>query len=493
MERPSGRDDPRVAVADAATDRSPWVARSVVLFVCLVLVMSFVAVAVGDTATATGGTAAVTLQSDDAPAETWNRTYGGPERETPRALVRTDDGGYLVVGSTRSFGASGTDGWALKVGPNGSEEWNHTYRRHPSGNETLRAADQRDAGGYVLAGDVTSERTVADDAWAVRIDADGSEVWNRTYAWNRSARVEESERFYAVNTTAVDGAAFAGRQHRNALLMTVHRNGTERWNRSYGTDAATEARAMTRTFGDDFVLAGRQNGAWMARTEPDGELLWTRNHSTDRNASAADIIRYDRGFLLTGQARAGTDTDRVAAWVLITDDEGDQRWQVSHGGHRNETAFAAVEYDEGLAVGGSTQSFSANQWGGWLVGTGPRGDERWNRTLGSDALATGGDLVRTQDGGLLLVGERWSGRDGRWDAWLVTVGGTAPAPPTPTPTATPMTTPTPTDTPTPTATPTPPPTATATPTGGDVPGFGLGGALVAVLVALAVRLGRRHR
>ncbi len=45
----------------------------------------------------------------------FNKTYGGPGVENGYAILQTSDGGYLLTGSTNSFGSGGNDVWMVRV------------------------------------------------------------------------------------------------------------------------------------------------------------------------------------------------------------------------------------------------------------------------------------------------------------------------------------------------------------------------------------------
>jgi hypothetical protein len=53
----------------------------------------------------------------------WTKTIGGPAGEEGNSLIQTSDGGYVIVGHTRSFGEGGADvyvsSWMLRVTSNG--------------------------------------------------------------------------------------------------------------------------------------------------------------------------------------------------------------------------------------------------------------------------------------------------------------------------------------------------------------------------------------
>jgi hypothetical protein len=49
----------------------------------------------------------------------WNMTYGGTGLDNAYAVLEDSDGGYLLTGTTASFGAGGTDVWLVKVDGSG--------------------------------------------------------------------------------------------------------------------------------------------------------------------------------------------------------------------------------------------------------------------------------------------------------------------------------------------------------------------------------------
>lgn len=58
---------------------------------------------------------------------TWARTYGGLENDRANCIVETSEYGYLIAGTTASFGAGIDDMWVVKLDELGNMLWSRTY------------------------------------------------------------------------------------------------------------------------------------------------------------------------------------------------------------------------------------------------------------------------------------------------------------------------------------------------------------------------------
>jgi hypothetical protein len=65
------------------------------------------------------------LESDGKVA--WQKRYGGVYDDWAESIQQISDGGYIVAGTTRSFGAGTADAWVLRLGPDGTVVWQNTY------------------------------------------------------------------------------------------------------------------------------------------------------------------------------------------------------------------------------------------------------------------------------------------------------------------------------------------------------------------------------
>jgi len=119
------------------------------------------------------------VKTDSSGNMEWTQTYGGPNNEYGFCLVQTSDGGYAMAGCTYSFGAGSHDSWLVKTDAFGNMEWNQTYGGTDADGTTslIQTAD----GGYILAGSTKSFGAGDFDWWLIKTDGAGNMQWNQTY------------------------------------------------------------------------------------------------------------------------------------------------------------------------------------------------------------------------------------------------------------------------------------------------------------------------
>ncbi|UCD87409.1 MAG: PKD domain-containing protein, partial [Desulfobacterales bacterium] len=110
----------------------------------------------------------------------WQKTYGGTGDEEARGVQEAVDGGYIVVGSTSSFGGGNKDVWLLKLNTDGSVAWEKTYGGidDDGGLDVQLTTD----GEYIIAGPTESfgdGQVGLADMWVLRLDQTG-EIYDCT-------------------------------------------------------------------------------------------------------------------------------------------------------------------------------------------------------------------------------------------------------------------------------------------------------------------------
>jgi len=114
----------------------------------------------------------------------WQKTYGGSRSDSASSIQQTNDGGYIVAGKTESFGAGYNDIWVLKLSSAGDIDWQKT-RGGTSYDEAL-SIQQTSDGGYIVAGSTDSFGAGSSDVWILKLTSSGDIGWQKTYGGSGS-------------------------------------------------------------------------------------------------------------------------------------------------------------------------------------------------------------------------------------------------------------------------------------------------------------------
>ena len=98
----------------------------------------------------------------------WTRTFGGINSDYGRSIQQVSNDGYILAGSTASFGNGSYDVWLIKTDSQGNEEWNKTmgesdfYRGY--------SVQQTTDSGYIITGWTKSFGNGNNDAWLIKVE-----------------------------------------------------------------------------------------------------------------------------------------------------------------------------------------------------------------------------------------------------------------------------------------------------------------------------------
>jgi hypothetical protein len=262
------------------------------------------------------------IKTDYLGHELWNRTFGGNEYDYGQKVLLAEDGGYLLLGYTASFNIRhDPDIWVVKTDAYGHELWNKTY----GGKETEHAYDIiHTDGGYLISGITYSYTTNGGwDTWLIKIDEHGHELWNKTYGWSNfeiSAYVLEIEDGYMVaGKTESTTCGFS-----DAYLIKIDKNGTEIWSKVYGMGDEGFS-SITKT-DDGYILAGSTGSlsrlsvgnfdAWLLKVDEAGNEVWNKTFGGRKRDIANAVIEVGGAYFIAGETEPVGEARKYDVWVI---------------------------------------------------------------------------------------------------------------------------------------------------------------------------------
>ncbi|KAF5040151.1 hypothetical protein DSECCO2_536430 [anaerobic digester metagenome] len=110
---------------------------------------------------------------------TFQRHYGGTGDEYGSTCIQTSDGGYIVTGSTDSYGLGGWDIYLIKTDEYGDTIWTKAYGG--AGYDVSTDIIATNDGNYVICGITDSYGYGNNDVYLIKIDQNGDTLWTKTY------------------------------------------------------------------------------------------------------------------------------------------------------------------------------------------------------------------------------------------------------------------------------------------------------------------------
>lgn len=109
----------------------------------------------------------------------WTGTFGGSGDDALTCIQTASDGAYILAGYTSSFGAGMADGWLIKLDVSGDTLWTRTFGG--AGNDYIYSVWQTSDGGYILGGSTESFGAINGNVYVIKTDSTGDMLWYWNY------------------------------------------------------------------------------------------------------------------------------------------------------------------------------------------------------------------------------------------------------------------------------------------------------------------------
>ena len=410
-----------------------------------------------------------------APAILWDRSFGGSDFENMTGALRTPDGGYLLSGPSGS-GASGNKTlaqpgfWVVKLTADGNKAWERIHNFGTGNQPTLLrlTAD----GGYVLGG--TSGSTALPNYWIAKLDAAGNQQWARSLGGSGTDHLSEVQQtadggflLGGFSNSGISGdKTSACRGEYDYWVVRLNANGTTLWDRTLGGTEYDESTCLSPTPDGGCVVGGFSVSGisgdkseairgsvdyWVVKLDATGRPQWDRTYGGDITDILTNVLPTpDGGYVLGGFSGSNRSGDRSQPcrggddfWVVKLNSLGQKEWDSSFGSNgQDDLRTMSLTPDGGYLLSGessSSASFEKSQpsrgfFDYWVVKTDGRGRLQWERTLGTPEGDQASGVLQAPDGTYFVAGtsngspsgERTAPLWGSSDFWALKLAAARP-------------------------------------------------------------------
>ncbi|MBE0643043.1 MAG: hypothetical protein IH600_03090 [Bacteroidetes bacterium] len=201
---------------------------------------------------ATGNWFAWLVRTDGLGNEIWSKRYGGSERDLGTSVQETEDGGFVVTGSTETGGNGNSELWLFKVAANGDFEWDRRIDgdMSKSGFQLVRAGN----GAYGIVGYANPQQLQTSNLLFVKTDASGDML--------REVIVHNNAIGTGIANTPDGGFILTGytdpygSEGCDIILAKVDMDGNEEWKRVIGGTRMDRALSVATVREGGYILTG---------------------------------------------------------------------------------------------------------------------------------------------------------------------------------------------------------------------------------------------
>lgn len=296
----------------------------------------------------------------------WSKSFGGSYSDAFFNVQKSNTGGYIATGFTNSSNGGSPSMLVVITDEAGKAVKTNSSYGGNGYTEGFSIVSNSDSG-YLVAGFIQKTSTSDRDLYLVRIDDDG------TLIWDKNLGATSTNQYDTVNDAA------------------------------YGVIAAP---------GGGYFVTGSINGGYnmeggrifLMKVNASGNRIWTKTYGT--GFGYALTLTNDGNVAVSGSILSGTNQD---VFLFKTDTAGKLLWSApaikTFGGAGFEYGASLVEMaGGGFAITGITESSGFGVQDAYLVKTDALGAKIWEKTFGGSDIDQGYGLIQTREHDLYVTG-----------------------------------------------------------------------------------------
>jgi len=286
-------------------------------------------------------------------------TIDGGGNDIAGKLLKTSDGGFIVVGTLYDTLYHNEDILLVKYSPEGQLTWQKTLGG-TSSNEQGKSIKSAQSG-YIIVGNTDDNPQETWDILMVKVDAEGNLEWQNIFSGTGTDKANDvimhSNGYLIVGET--NSFYEAGQASYNIMAIKTNFTGGETDKFTYGGTHNDYGNSVIEV-DDGFIIAGSveniaggNSDAYILKVEKDDliDIIWNKSFGSNLNDFAYGIIKTNDDVVVVGSQENITGAYGL---FLNIDSEGNSLYSNTLGGYNQ--VFRAIERtpDGGFILTGST-------------------------------------------------------------------------------------------------------------------------------------------
>ncbi|MCP4582001.1 MAG: hypothetical protein GY839_10305 [candidate division Zixibacteria bacterium] len=235
----------------------------------------------------------------------WFRTYGGEHDDYALDIEKDSNGDFILTGYTRDIDTQNRDLLIIKVNPNGDSLW-----------ATIHGEDSRDVGistkatpdgGYIVNGSTWSYGSSGgSDFWLIKFNDQDEQIWNNTYG---TTLTEHSKDFdiTADGGYILVGSTWSQEKQHDFYIVKTDSAGNLQWSQSFGGNLDDHANGIKEGIDGEYLIIGgtRNFGAgstdlYITKLTSSGDVIWTKTYGDSHQDVGGSFVITDQNDCVIG-------------------------------------------------------------------------------------------------------------------------------------------------------------------------------------------------
>ena len=412
-----------------------------------------------------GGNDLWVIRTDKNMEKVWDKFYGGMHLETGHKSIQTEDGSFIILGQTYSYGAGSGDIWVVKISALGILLWDKTY-----GNENLDLGIDicvSNDNGYMIVGTTHSKKTNSLDAYVIKIDSVGNIIWDQVYGglladglnsiskindeygymlfgYTKSYMLDKSRKKKKGYFGRILSSIFKKEASSESWLINIDEYGDKNWHTTYGGKKDDTGKLINSFSDGSFLLSNDTKSfgsggkdIWLIKIDRNGKIIWEKTIGSKKDEYLeSTVLISDKEIVISGQKPlknklslkslffskskiSNNKNGNSKSFITKLDQEGNMIWQKDDfEDEKNRIPYISNIKKNILIVGQKSTKYNGNG-DAWIALLKKNGDKKWDNSYGGRGADGGNYSIVTSDGGYISVGYTNAYGNGKNDVWII--------------------------------------------------------------------------